>query len=321
VALIGTRPRMAPLAIAVAALVAGCGEAGDGAAAPDRAEVVELGATTVRTGAAAWGVAADGSRVWISDPSAAAVAVLDDEGGVQETVPTGAADRRDTGLAVSPGRLWVANLGGTVGVLDRASGDALGRVDVAPGESAAVAVAGGSAWVPLHGPGGGVARIDVETLEVTARVELPESAFAVAVLGSAVWVAGLDRRVFELDADDATVTRSWEVGAAPRGIAVTPDAVWVTLRDDREVVRIDPGTGEIVARIPVGGQPWPVATGAGSVWVAELEGRLLRIDPASNEVTGRAPVGAQPRGVAVGPSAVWVASQTGIVTRVPLGGR
>ena len=308
------------LRVGLASLVvlAGCGGGDDAAEA---VEVEDLPASAVATGvAAAWGVAVDGPTVWVSDPSAAQVVVLDDAGEVEQTLPTGAADPRDAGLALSPGRLWVANLGGTVGVLDRTSGEVVGRLDVGPGEPAAVTVAGASAWVPLHGPGGGLARVDTLSLEVTARVELPESAFAVAVQGTSVWVAGLDRRVFEVDATTGTVTRTIDVGAGPRGIAVTPDAVWVTLRDDRAVVRLDPATGEVEARIPLDGQPWPVAVGAGSVWVAELEGRLLRVDPTSNRVTGRATTAAQPRTVAVGATGVWVASQTGALHRVAVPG-
>ena len=307
--------RVAPAAVVAASLVAaGCGSGGD-----EAVEVEDLPVTAVATGAdAAWGVAVDGDTVWVSDPSAASLVVLDERGAIDEVVSTGASDPRDTGLALSPGRLWVANLGGTVGVLDRESREVVGRVEVAPGEPSAVTVAGASAWVPLHGPGGGLARVDTVTLEVTARVELPESAFAAAVQGTSLWVAGLDRRVFEIDAGTGTVVRTLDVGAAPRGIAVTSDAVWVTLRDDREVVRIDPATGEVVARIPVDGQPWPVAVGAGSVWVAELEGRLLRVDPARDAVTGQAAIGQQPRSVAVSDAAVWVAGQAGTVDRVAL---
>ena len=43
---------------------------------------------------------------------------------------------------------------------------------------------------------------------------------------------------------------------------------------------IDPATNEIVAEIPVGIRPGPVAAGEGSVWVGNLEDRTLtRIDP------------------------------------------
>ena len=150
-------------------------------------------------------------------------------------------------------------------------------------------------------------------------VALPESGFAAAVHGGTVWVAGLDGRVFAVDADSGTLTRTIDVGGAPRGVAVADGDVWVSLRDARAVVRLDAATGEEVARIPTGGQPWPVAADEGDVWVATLEGRLLRLDPAANRVTAEAQVAPQPRSIAVGASDVWVASQTGVLTRVSSG--
>jgi YVTN family beta-propeller protein len=72
---------------------------------------------------------------------------------------------------------------------------------------------------------------------------------------------------------------------------------------------IDPETNEIVAAIPVGAGPGPVAAGAGSVWIANLQDRnLTRIDPRQRSVTAVVSLDDRtPTGLAVGPDAVWVA--------------
>ena len=74
---------------------------------------------------------------------------------------------------------------------------------------------------------------------------------------------------------------------------------------------IDPRTNDIVAEIPVGPEPGPVAAGAGSgpVWVGNLHDRtLMRIDPATRTVTDTFPLDNRtPTGLAVGLDAVWVA--------------
>ena len=72
---------------------------------------------------------------------------------------------------------------------------------------------------------------------------------------------------------------------------------------------IDPGSNEIVAEVPVGVRPGPVAVGAGSVWVGNMDDRTLtRIDPATRDVERTIPLENQtPTGVAVGPDTVWVA--------------
>lgn len=278
-------------------------------------EPVQLESTAHPIGAAAWGVAS-GDELWVSNPAAGVVVAVDDSGAVVRKVATAAPDPRDAGMAIVGDQLWVANLGGTVGVLDTVTGAPIGRIDVGPGEPAAVAVGDGYAWVPLHGPGGGLAKIDAQRLEVIARVDLPESAFDVAVAGRSVWVAGLDRRVFEIDATTAEVRRTIDVGAAPRGITTTDDAVWVTLRDDQEVVRIDAQDGTITDRVELDGQPWPIATGDGAVWVADLDGTVTRIDADTNKITGKASADPQPRAIAIRRGAVWIASQTGQLTRV-----
>ena len=121
-------------------------------------------------------------------------------------------------------------------------------------------------------------------------------------------------------------------------------AVFLLLRSDsggglgaiqpNHVGVIDLETNEIVAEVPVGIRPGPVAVGAGSVWVGNLQDRTLtRIDPARRTATGTIPLERRtPTGIAVGLGAVWVAHgllgevsrvdpQFGEVTRlIPVGG-
>jgi len=72
---------------------------------------------------------------------------------------------------------------------------------------------------------------------------------------------------------------------------------------------IDPKSNTIVAAIPAGVRPGPVAAGADSVWVANLQDRnLTRIDPRQRVPLGVVPLDNRtPTGLAVGAGAVWVA--------------
>ena len=72
---------------------------------------------------------------------------------------------------------------------------------------------------------------------------------------------------------------------------------------------IDPETNEIVAEVPVGIQPGPVAAGAGSMWVGNVQDRTLtRIDPTQRTATATISLeNRTPTGVAVGLGSVWVA--------------
>lgn len=73
------------------------------------------------------------------------------------------------------------------------------------------------------------------------------------------------------------------------------------------VAVIDPRTNELVASIPVGAEPGPIAVGGGSVWVANVEERTLtRIDAATREVVATVGLGVEPTGLAVGEGGVWI---------------
>jgi YVTN family beta-propeller protein len=99
------------------------------------------------------------------------------------------------------------------------------------------------------------------------------------------------------------------------------------------LVRIDPATNRVSARIPVGKDPSGVALGVDGVWVADFDdGTLLRIDPTTNTVRQTFSAHGSPTGVAVAGTVVYLAhgfdgavqeidAGTGTVNRVvPLGG-
>jgi len=109
----------------------------------------------------------------------------------------------------------------------------------------------------------------------------------VALLGAAV-VLGAAAAIAFL----ATRTSSGLNGIPPNAVGV-----------------VDPGSNRIVAAIPVGIRPGPVAAGAGSVWVGNLQDRNLtriavreRATAATVSLDNRTPTG-----IAVGAGAVWVA--------------
>ena len=51
-------------------------------------------------------------------------------------------------------------------------------------------------------------------------------------------------------------------------VAVGEGGVWVASSRDRIVTRLDPESGEAVARIEIGNEPWRIAAGEGAVWVS-----------------------------------------------------
>jgi streptogramin lyase len=115
-------------------------------------------------------------------------------------------------------------------------------------------------------------------------------------------------------------TRTVDVGGFPNAVAVGEGAVWV-VRDGRRVLRIDPVTVTVVARIGAGDdigsdRPCDIAVGAGAVWVTTQSGAVARINPATNRVARLIPV-EDAACVAVGSGGVWVTSPSrSVVTRL-----
>ena len=136
------------------------------------------------------------------------------------------------------------------------------------------------------------------------------------VLGSAVAVGALalsaaagaePARGKPAGASGLRVAATIEVQGAPSGMVMAAGSLWVSLGVDG-IVRIDPATNEIVARVQPGGVS--LAAGFGSIWAVDIFADvLLRIDPGTNRITDRIPVGGLPTGIAIGHGSVWVANQ------------
>ena len=121
------------------------------------------------------------------------------------------------------------------------------------------------------------------------------------------------------------VVGTFAVAAGLSPLAPGFGAVWTADPIRGEIVRVDPATRLVTARIPAGGEA-RVAAGAGAVWALAgdlLYGgdkgpvRVLRIDPATNRVVARIPA-RSPQGKGFGPvdlrvdgGAVWVVGVAG----------
>jgi serine/threonine protein kinase len=91
-------------------------------------------------------------------------------------------------------------------------------------------------------------------------------------------------------------------------------SLWVL---GRELERVSPVTGGVVGTVDlVGSGDSDVATGFGSVWVADEQGAVVRVDARQEAIARTYDVGGSPLGVAVAPDAVWAASDDGTVVRI-----
>jgi streptogramin lyase len=110
------------------------------------------------------------------------------------------------------------------------------------------------------------------------------------------------------------VVKVVSIGGQPQDAVLAEGSLWVSDFEGR-VVRVDPASGRVTARIEVPGNPAGIAAGDGAIWVAspdlspDGDGMLARIDPRSNRVVERVQVGAYVEAIAVGAGGVWLIDQ------------
>ena len=230
---------------------------------------------------------------------------------------------RPGSITYGSGSLWAANLDDqTIARIDPTTRTIERTIPVKDAPTG-LATSPGAVWVvganPTH-PTVTVRRIDpqFDTVAQTTRIGnvVPGEPGSVATRGDAVWVAPSSGLLSRLSPGSARVVQRIDPNAGPTGVAVGPDAVWVTDSSANTVTRIDPSG--LLTPIAVGHGPKGIAVGEGAVWVTDsLDDTVVRIDPSIRAVSTTISVGGSPSGVSVGNGSVWVAnSRDGTVSRI-----
>jgi streptogramin lyase len=124
---------------------------------------------------------------------------------------------------------------------------------------------------------------------------------AAALIGVVVAAAVTSVFVFGGSGSDGTGSRPADASARLNSVAV-----------------IDPQTGAMVADVPVGESPGPIAVSSGAVWVGNQgDETVSRIDPAKRQVVKTIGLGSSITALAAGEGSLWVASACeGVVQRI-----
>jgi DNA-binding beta-propeller fold protein YncE len=160
--------------------------------------------------------------------------------------------------------------------------------------SISVSAAGDAVWVACCGEsgtgnstsGGRLLRVDPRRKRVVADIALDASPVAIAADTSAAWVATAGGEVLMISPKRNRVAATIDAGG-PIGfdhtIAVGTSGVWLADPFDEQLVRIDPKTRRVMARVPAGAVTTLAVTGD-AVWALSSLG-LVRVDPAEDRVT------------------------------------
>ncbi|HJP65635.1 MAG TPA: hypothetical protein VKA30_04945, partial [Actinomycetota bacterium] len=95
-------------------------------------------------------------------------------------------------------------------------------------------------------------------------------------------------------------------------VAVGEGSAWVVDHARLSLLRIDPRTNRVIARISLSAVPDGVAVGDGLVWVRHngVVASVTRVDPGTNRAAGTIQLPAGADGMAVGGGSVWVTDTT-----------
>lgn len=157
-------------------------------------------------------------------------------------------------------------------------------------------------------------------LSTVATIALKGEPARIAAADGEVWVSETgNRTVARIDARTRRVTKRVSLPMHPFGIAVTRDAVWVTISDvgrggaqRGELVRIERSSGRVTGRVSVGSTPVAVAADGPDVWVADARrDAAVRVDASSLRIRATLKVAREPVSVAIGGGRVWVACSEG----------
>ncbi len=121
--------------------------------------------------------------------------------------------------------------------------------------------------------------------------------------------AGSRKMVVALTVAVTAAAAAAAVGLATRGTGETAVSA-------NSIVALDP-SGSIAGTVPVGAQPAAIASGAGSLWVANLDDQsVTRVDESSRQAVHTIPIGDTPTGIAATDRGVWVTEGSGRVSKI-----
>jgi streptogramin lyase len=283
--------------------------------------------TAIAVGPGAGVPAVGGGAAWVPTTGDGMLARVDlGSGTVTARVRVGPATSAPGDLdtaVMEGGAVWAASdAGGTITRVDPATGAVTARLTTAP-RPGGLAAGGGFLWA-FHFLQSTVTRIDAASGAVRT-FEVPGLAgTGIAYENGSLWLLSAQpARLFRVDPAAGAVrqTIGLEVPFPPRRSAIgtwwlgaADGAVWATFPNNRGVARVDPGSGEARYFAVAVGEPFGIAAGGGSAWVA-TDRAVWRLDAATGRALGASLIPRTPGfglvSIVYADGAAWLSSYDG----------
>ena len=179
----------------------------------------------------------------------------------------------------------------------------------AAAQPCAAAAAGRFVWVSMfRAPY--LVRIDPRRNVVTGRARVGSGACGLGAGAGSLWVEDTySATVSRVSVRTGKRTAAIDVGGTPYDATFAYGSAWATAYGADDLVRIDPATNRVTARIPLD-KATGVVGAFGSVWATGTEG-VIRVDPKSGAVLARVSL-PMAGWTAAGNDAVWVTTPMGL---------
>jgi streptogramin lyase len=234
-------------------------------------------------------------------------------------------------LAIAAGRVWTLDFGdGTLSRIDPGA-NAAAHVDV--GEAAGMASDGRDIWVAANGHA--LVRLDGVTgerehvLRLAGKklFELRDAGFLTVAAGS-IWLTipvlgqpRADQTLWRVDPQTGGIEARAPLGANPVSLAADHRYVWVANIDGDTVTRVDVRTNQ-AKQVETSVGPAAVATCAGSLWLTHYVPEVWRIEPTTAWAQEKIHLEKPTtRGIACGGEHIWVSTESGLLELDPSSNR
>jgi hypothetical protein len=179
----------------------------------------------------------------------------------------------------------------------------------AAAQPCAAAAAGRFVWVSMFGAPY-LLRIDPRRNVVAGRARVGNGACGLGVGAGSLWVEDTySSTVSRVSSRTGKRIAAIDVGGTPYDATFAYGAAWATAYGADDLVRIDPATNRVTARIPLDNATGVVGA-FGSIWATGTEG-VIRVDPGTGAVVARVSL-PMAGWTAAGKDAVWVTTPTGL---------
>ncbi|KAF5418451.1 MAG: DNA-binding beta-propeller fold protein YncE/DNA-binding beta-propeller fold protein YncE [Candidatus Methanocomedens sp.] len=262
---------------------------------------------TVSVGGGSFGIAFDGTHIWVTIEQSDTVSKIDINSNDVTTVSVG---ENPGGIAFDGTYIWVTNeRSETVSKIDINSDDV---TTVSVGDHPrGIAFDGTYIWVANY-RSRSISKIDISSDDVVT-FSVDEYPSDIAFDGTHIWVTNENSEtVSKIDktTNDIMATVSVKKGKL-RGIAFDGTHIWVTKKYTNEytedLLKIDITTNNIMTTVSVGVDPWGIVFDGTHIWVANnMSWSVSKIDIKSNTVVATVSEVKFPHGIAFDGTHIWV---------------